>query len=981
MTPLHEKLSKIDYNYLPPLWQGFDFARFSNSKSLFRFQEEALENVVKVLKKFYEDAGGDKEEYFRTMLAETAGELFDLNIKRRQDSKSLYYLSRYPDDYPKVRDRISFACFANRVSFWMATGSGKTLVIVKLIDLLRELFKRDVVPQKDILFLAHRGDLIEQFQGHIYEFNRDNPFLQIRLINLKDYSKSKANNRLAMSEDEITIYYYRSDLLSDEQKETIVDYQNYENNGNWYILLDEAHKGDREESKRQTIYSIMSRNGFLFNFSATFDDNRDRKLTCAYNFNLDRFVNSGYGKKTYVVQSNLSAFRRKDDFSPIEKKKIVIKAMILHSYIHKHFEQIRCLHNSAYHRPLLLTLVNTVEKGILDKDPDLELFFKEVVNIASGNIDDKTFIEARCELETELKQSIQSENISQTKYSIGEIDKKDILRYVFNTETAGVIEVLKIPGNKQELIFKLKTSDAPFALIKIGDISGWLKKQLSQYEIIERYENESVFNQINRDDSQISMLLGSRAFYEGWDSNRPNIIMFINIGTQLAKKFVLQSIGRGVRIEPIKNQRMRLESLHLNDKSFKELHSRLGQFVDPLETLYVFGTKSENLQQILNTMSEERREARLLGDLFVKSQSAQGKLLLIPVYKEMKDKLVDVKEPLRYDISQSDYDLVRSMFWYLGKNLILLKYDCDIDVLYQLENVFDEKHKTLYFRMRNDLNINNVDVLLRRILRHFSTKRKELDKFKELEDEIIHFKRIMYLSSNGYEDIREKIKKMQRKPQLIAEYREHVKQGIISFDEYDEKQKSLLEAEGFTYNNESLKIKHIKNHYYVPIAISNQDERVSFINHIIQEESEVSFVNQLDEFVEKNKEYVKSVVDWWNFSKIDESIDDIYIPYFNESGGKMRDFYPDFIFWLVNGNDYTILFVDPKGTEHSVGLHKIDGFRKLFIDDSSGQYRSYLYQGYQIKVKLLLFCKDLSSVPELYRSFWFDDVSKLFESL
>ena len=49
--------------------------------------------------------------------------------------------------------------------------------------------------------------------------------------------------------------------------------------------------------------------------------------------------------------------------------------------------------------------------------------------------------------------------------------------------------------------------------------------------------------------------MGSRSFYEGWDSNRPNIINFINIGGRDAKKYVLQAIGRGVRIEPYKGKR------------------------------------------------------------------------------------------------------------------------------------------------------------------------------------------------------------------------------------------------------------------------------------------------------------------------------------------------------------------------------------------------------------------------------------------
>jgi restriction endonuclease len=66
--------------------------------------------------------------------------------------------------------------------------------------------------------------------------------------------------------------------------------------------------------------------------------------------------------------------------------------------------------------------------------------------------------------------------------------------------------------------------------------------------------------------------MGSRSFYEGWDSNRPNLLLFVNIGVGSdAKKFVLQSVGRGIRIEPQKNMRKRLQNLFNAKLVTKEL--------------------------------------------------------------------------------------------------------------------------------------------------------------------------------------------------------------------------------------------------------------------------------------------------------------------------------------------------------------------------------------------------------------------------
>ncbi|MCS6893767.1 MAG: hypothetical protein NZO16_04270, partial [Deltaproteobacteria bacterium] len=58
-------------------------------------------------------------------------ENYDYDLKKKQDSKTAKYLLEYEKDYPVIDGKISFAHFLNRMGFWMATGSGKTLIIVK----------------------------------------------------------------------------------------------------------------------------------------------------------------------------------------------------------------------------------------------------------------------------------------------------------------------------------------------------------------------------------------------------------------------------------------------------------------------------------------------------------------------------------------------------------------------------------------------------------------------------------------------------------------------------------------------------------------------------------------------------------------------------------------------------------------------------------------------------------------------------------
>ncbi|MFY9362871.1 MAG: DEAD/DEAH box helicase family protein, partial [Dysgonamonadaceae bacterium] len=555
---LQNIVQDISEDTLPAEWLDVDLAMFSENKRLFDFQQNALTNALKALYLFYEEKRAIKTNLFACY--QNNGLIEDLSYTIREDSKALQYLEEYSDDYPEENGKISFEYFINRMSFWMATGSGKTLVIVKLIEMLGELIYKELLPKKEILFLTYRDDLVDQFKVHVEEFNSYHSDIKINLKSLKEYETTKYDNLLPFARNEITVFYYRSDLITDQEKDKQVDFRTYDNHGNWYIVLDEAHKGDREESKRQMFYNILSRNGFLFNFSATFTDVRDF-ATCVYNYNLAEYVKNGYGKHVYLSGEDITAFRKNEDFTEIQKQRIVLKILILHTIIKLHYEHIKGY--DVYHNPLLLTLVNSVNT----EDSDLELFFKELAHFAKNPTDTALFEEVKDELIKELesqpKTFFDEKKIEYNDKIIDHVSVADVLKYVFNAETNGNIEVLMLPGNKQELIFKLTTSDKPFALIKIGDISEWLKNKLSGYTVIESFDNESYFKNINNDDSDINILMGSRSFYEGWDSNRPNIVLFINIGTGTdAKKFVLQSTGRGVRIQPVKDKRQRLIFLY-----------------------------------------------------------------------------------------------------------------------------------------------------------------------------------------------------------------------------------------------------------------------------------------------------------------------------------------------------------------------------------------------------------------------------------
>jgi len=989
---LQDIIEDLKFEDLPFNWNSFNLESFSKTKRLWDYQQKAVKNAVMALWKYFEDfvdyRDGErleanqerKQKLFKWYQDNGLDENLDIKLDKRR--RNIYNL--LTEYYPQKDEKIPYEHFINRMCFWMATGSGKSLIIIKLIQILAQLIESKEIPPYDILILTHRDDLIEQLKRHVDEFNYFNyvnetktKIIKIILKELKEYPEVK-RQRILFG---ITVFYYRSDNLSDEQKEKIINFKNYDNDGRWYIFLDEAHKGDKEESKRQHIYSILSRNGFLFNSSATFTDPRDI-ITCAFEFNLSNFINSGYGKHISILKQEIRAFRDDEDYSGDEKQKIVLKSLILLTYVKKFYEDIKNIRSDLYHKPLLLTLVNSVNT----EDADLKLFFREIEKIGKQEIEQEVFKSALNELWDELKQEPEFMFENGKKIKIDEailkgITKDDILNYIYNSKSSGEIEILRRQSNKKELAFKLKTSDRPFALIKIGDISGWLKKELVGREVQERFEEESYFENLNREDSDINILMGSRGFYEGWDSNRPNVINFINIGMgEEAKKFILQSIGRGVRIEPIKNKRKRLLQIYNAKEIEEDLFNKIKDKVSPIETLFIFGTNRSALVTVAQELEKERkREGETQLSLFENYEARKHKLL-VPTYKSA-DSLKtgeQIKfEISKFEISKKDFEILKRFNEFISDDRVLL-------MRYNTEPV---KIKLLRERLTTQDNFKfgeksfkNVDLLIQRFFDYLSIIPQKFKEFKELEEEIRHFKNIkVYLK-----DISEIQKKIEAVSQfkdpsvLKRELKEKFERKEITLDQYTEgieKSARMVREEKVKYQGKQLRIKHIANHYYLPLILSD-DKKIDYIKHIIKTPSEVKFINDLGNYLDKSDNKFKEF-DWWWFSKLDESLDEVYIPYYDPNVNKISRFCPDFIFWLKKGDNYFIVFVDPKGTEHTSAYRKIDGYKVLF--EEGGKEKVFSHNGFKVRIKLLLRPEDISKALVEYKQYWFDNIEDMLD--
>nr|MBL0686533.1 hypothetical protein [Sulfurospirillum sp.] len=814
---------------------------------------------------------------------------------------------------------------------------------------------------------------------HIVEFNKHSNFT-LELNSLKNYEKIKNDNNL-FTTDSVNIFYYRSDLIDNESnvsKKTDgkrLNYENYLNGGKWYIILDEAHKGKDELSTKKNYYNEMAKNGFIFNFSATFVDDID-KISTVYNFNLAKFNEAGYGKNIKVVDEEFKGFNKsknREEFNPNDKKDIILKSCIMFTAIKKKYEILKNIDQNLYHNPLMITVANTVNI----KNADLKLYFLSLLNIAKEK--PINFDELKKDLTNKLlnnKKYIFGDEVISENFitSISNVSYKDILIHVFNSSSNGVIEC-KRTSLKDELLFKIKTSSKSedFAMLKISDVKSWSNGILYGYDISKDISNKSYFDTINEKQSTINILMGSKIFSEGWDSNRPNIINFLNIGSSNAKKYVMQTMGRGVRIEPIPNTRKRLQNLNYEELENIDNKNEILKNANALESLFIFSTSKQDIDSIFAELPDKEEQfERLKGITKIEKTKIP---LYIPKYKQKIE-----KQDIAYNFPKAEHVRVNNFLKRSSLNVILMNM-IDINSSSNLAKrtieklTFSDHKKYFVLNGRDDSGADELH-LINKIDNFFNTKHQDIDEFIELSDEIKHYKDIKVnmakITQSQKEDIENDISNSATN---LEDKKDHLKKQFdnrdITIDELMEKTQKL--GSKTVQKSRLVEIKNLKKHFYTPLLMKDKNEN-DFFRNIINEKSEIDFINNLEKYLgEKNNKL--ACYDNWYFSKIQQVTDNIYIPYVDYEKSKIAKFYPDFIFWLKKDDKYKIKFIDPKGLNQGVynTKDKLEGFEKIFINDKFNKK----YPTFKVELYLYNVEQKNHELINKYVEFDFDEIFKI----
>ncbi|WQX99587.1 DEAD/DEAH box helicase family protein [Helicobacter pylori] len=930
---------ELNANEINDPLEMLDFKSFDNDKELLDYQQQALINAFRVLTAYFRDFKENKKEFYAFYQKHYAFANCDFAKKK------LNHLLK--NSFKVENGCVRFENFINRLAFYMATGSGKTIVIIKLVELLSVAIRMGLIPKKNIMFFSANEHLIKQFEKEIEKYNRGKDFSkQIDFKNLKsvtnkDFHHAPKNSFI----EKITLFYYRADLMSDEEsKENLLNYEDYWDNGENYVILDEAHKGNKSESKRQAIFSLLSLKGFLFNFSATFTEESDL-ITAVYNLSVGEWVKLGYGKESVLLKkNNLNAFKELKDLNDREKEIALLKALLLLGM------QKRYKTEGYFHDPLMLVFTHSVNV----ENSDAEIFFKTLARVIE-NDDGSDFLKAKEDLLEELREPEflfsdgrdQKDKIKVFKEGLNDMDFKGLKEEVFYASN-GHIEVIINPKNNQEIAFKLNTSDKVFCLIKIGDITEWIHEKLKSVKVVSKnlsFKEESYFSQIDK--SSINILVGSRTFDTGWDSTRPSVILFLNIGLDDdAKKLVKQSFGRGVRIESVKNQRQRLAYLEI-DEAIKD---SLKPHAAMLETLFVIPTNYASLEAILKFQKENENKGENRGSWReIKLEKTPIKhALFVPCYRKEQTNALKISPSASFKMSEKNFKDLKEYFHLMSEKHFILKHEIYNPKDYTL---LKEMIQTAHFKKVSTWHYKDLDYMISEIKgKLYPNQKVPKDEFNALDNEkIVHFKRIKVKA--------DKKEKLIQTIQEVEEYapldKERIKIAQGEIDPYDtEKHK-----QDRTFKVDGAELLKLKEHYYTPLI---KAKNCDWLKHVVKVKSESDFLEELLKITETLQENY----DFWAFSKIDEHLDNLFIPYI-DNGATERKFFPDFIFWLQKGGMQIICFIDPKGSKHTDYEHKADAYQlfkdKIFNPKDDPHFK--------IKV-VLKFYGNKDDVGERYRDDW-----------
>ena len=524
----------------------------------------------------------------------------------------------------------------------------------------------------------------------------------------------------------------------------------------------------------------------------------------------------------------------------------------------------------------------------------------------------------------------------------------DILKQVFNSDSAGLLHLEDLKGTNGEIALKVGENPA-FGVINVGDASGLLKKckERDEFVVTDKNFNGSLFDGISANSSPLNLLIGSKKFTEGWNCYRVSTMGLMNVG-QTEGSEIIQLFGRGVRVHGINNSMKRLSGQPF--QITKDFSKEQKGIVRTLESLNIFGIKAQYMEKFQEYLSDEGLPTgsdRIDITLpIIRKLPVKTKLKVIRLKEGLEFKK-NQKTTLGYVEAFSRTPLV--LDWYpkvqslrsqgiQGGNTIIQKNETALpDSLLAFVNWEDLYLKLQDYKAEKAMyNLNLSVAALKEIFvknnwYNLLIPQEDLE-FKtfsalELVNNIVlalakkYVERFYnYCKSDWEKDKLEYVEICEDDPNFFAEYNVSVKETETDFIDKLRRLAEVIASGdlkdidlgcGYAF--------YFDKHLYNPI-LSIQNNDVIEVKPVCLNEGETKFVKDLRIYYESHKNEFANCEFYLLRNRSKSGIG------FFEEGG----FYPDFILWYVKGEKQHIAFVDPKGIYHLNPKHpKLNFYRRI----------------------------------------------------
>jgi len=482
-----------------------------------------------------------------------------------------------------------------KLVFWMATGSGKTIL---LHFHYRQYLHYNNKPLDNILLVTPDEGLSLQHLEQMAvagipcaRFSLDDSGLEtiptnaVRVIEITKLVEEKKGSGLS------------------------VPVEAFE--GNNLIFVDEGHRGASSEAGKWIGYrDKLAETGFTFEYSATFGQAmtaaRDDVVTKEYgkailfDYSYKYFYGDGFGKDFEVL--NL----RKETTE--EQTRMLLLANLLAFHEQKRTFQTRSTDMLRYHLadPLWIFVGSTVNKS-KDNKQARESDVLTVVKFLDAFVrNEQSWVQKAITRILSGKSGIENEGqdifAGRFKHLAAwsrdaETIYRDLLERVFHTDSGGRLHVGDIKGKAGELGLKISGADNYFGLVYIGDTASFkslIEEECKDVDLEEDRIAESLFDNIKKSDSRINILIGAKKFMQGWDSWRVTNMGLLNIGRSEGSE-IIQLFGRGVR----------LQGQHHSLKRSSALSGEHPAGIEVLERLNIFAVRANYMTQFRDYLERE----------------------------------------------------------------------------------------------------------------------------------------------------------------------------------------------------------------------------------------------------------------------------------------------------------------------------------------------------------------------------------------